>query len=96
MDWSSSGKKCNNSGACTTCQGVFRLGKNEWDREDDNIFLWDFYNLETEGNLYLLEANSKGVKDSHPNQEFAIKVAPLLCQRIVDVIENRGDRKGDI
>ena len=60
--------------------------KNEWDREDDNIFLWDFYNLETEGNLYLLEANSKGVKDSHPNQEFAIKVAPYFS-RIVDVVK---------
>ena len=56
----------------------------EWDEEDDNIFLWDFYNLETEGGLYLKKEFSAG--DSHPNEEFSNYAAPLLVNKIIEII----------
>ncbi len=63
--------------------------KDTWDEEGDNIYVWDFYALETEGTLYLPVENSAG--DSHPSDAFATGVAPLFVQRVVDVIEGRGD-----
>ncbi len=69
----------------------FEWVKNEWDEEGDNIFLWDFYELETEGGRYLKEEYAIKPTDSHPDEAFAGDVAPLLCRRIVDVIEGRGD-----
>jgi len=63
-----------------------------WDRKGDNIYLWDFHRLQTEGGLYLKAAHASG--DSHPNATFSKKVAPLLCRRIVDVIRGRGDKTG--
>ena len=38
----------------------FQWVKNEWDTEGDNIFIWDFYELETEGGIYLTEKNARG------------------------------------
>ena len=52
-------------------------------------FHLDFDTLETEGGLYLLPEYSAG--DSHPNDTFAQQVAPLFGQRLVNVIEGRGD-----
>jgi hypothetical protein len=66
--------------------------KEEWDQPGDNIFLWDFRQLETEGDKFLLSQNAVGPKDSHPSHAFAKKVSPLFSQRIVDVLENRGDQ----
>lgn len=63
-----------------------------WDTENDNIFLWDFYDLETEGGLYLKAEYATSPDNSHPNKKFAQKVAPLFCQRITDVIENKGKK----
>jgi hypothetical protein len=66
--------------------------KNTWDEAGDNIFLWDFYALETAGSeegLYLNDAFSSG--DSHPSDAFAQAVAPFFVKRLVDVIEGRGD-----
>ena len=66
--------------------------KNSWDERGDNVFVWDFHALETEGGLYLrpsYAADPGG--DSHPNGSFCATVAPLLGQRVVDVIEGRGD-----
>lgn len=63
-----------------------------WDTENDNIFLWDFYELETEGGLYLKPEYATSPTNSHPNKDFAQKVAPYFCQRIVDVIENDGTK----
>ncbi len=62
----------------------------EWDSPDDNIYLWDFYSLETEGELYLKEEYSAKKGDSHPSAKFGERVAPLFAARIVDVIENNG------
>ena len=62
-----------------------------WDQKGDNIFVWDFYQLETQGSLYLKPQYSQGPADSHPNEAFSKAVAPRFCQRIVDVIAGRGD-----
>ncbi len=73
--------------------------KSEWDTEDDNIFVWDFYELETEGGIYLKPEYAVSGADSHPNMDLAVKVVPLLGNRIVDVIENNGSKtnlKGEI
>ena len=63
----------------------------EWDEPDDNIFVWDFWQLETDGGLFLPEADAESPGDSHPNSTFAASVAPLFIQRLIDVIEGRGD-----
>jgi len=67
----------------------FNWVKNEWDEEGDNVYIWDFYKLETEEGLYFREEYASG--DSHPNSLFSQRIAPYFCQRIVDVIEGRGD-----
>ena len=63
---------------------------NHWDIPEDNIYLWDFYSLETEGGLYLKDEFAEKSGDSHPSSAFGKRVAPLLAARIVDVIENDG------
>lgn len=73
----------------TRAKTFFDWVRNTWDEKGDNIFVWDFYALETEGGLYLTPGNA--TKDSHPNQAFAYRVAPLFVNRLVDVIEGRGD-----
>jgi len=78
-----------NAAEAGRAQAFFNWVKNTWDVDGDNIFVWDFWELETEGGLYLLNAYSAG--DSHPNSTFAETVAPYLCTRIVDVIQGNGD-----
>ncbi len=63
----------------------------EWDEKGDNIFVWDFYKLETEGGLYLAEKNAVSPQNSHPNQEFSARVAELFGQFIIDVISLKID-----
>ncbi len=63
----------------------------EWDEPGDNIFVWDFFALETEGGIFLQDRYAESETNSHPNKSFAQKAAPLMCRRIVDVIEGRGD-----
>ncbi|MDD3642087.1 MAG: hypothetical protein PHQ19_01280 [Candidatus Krumholzibacteria bacterium] len=78
-------------GQALRAREFFEWVAGEWDEPGDNIYVWDFYALETEGGLYLRDEYAKGPTDSHPNAGFARRVAPLLGQRIVDVIEGRGD-----
>lgn len=63
----------------------------QWDLPGDNIFIWDFYSLQTEGGIYFKDEYAKSPEDSHPNAEFAGKVVNLLFDRIIDVIENNGE-----
>ena len=63
---------------------------NDWDEPNDNIYVWDFNSLETEGTLFLKDKYAEAPDNSHPNSEFAKKVMPLFCNRIVDIIENGG------
>jgi len=79
-----------------TCD-FFTWVKQEWDEQEDNIYIWDFYELETEGGLYLKDDYAVSPGNSHPNKEFSARVAPLFCNRVVDVIETNGaltDLKG--
>jgi hypothetical protein len=62
---------------------------NEWDERGDNIFIWDFYSHETEGGLYFKDEYSISSIDSHPNKQFAGRVAPLFAQYIIDVAEGK-------
>lgn len=63
--------------------------KNTWDEPRDNIFVWDFYQLETEGGLFMADKNAAGPSDSHPTVEFAAHVAPLFAQFIIDVADGK-------
>ena len=76
----------------TVAKAFFEWVKSTWDTEGDNIFIWDFYELETEGELFLKDKYASAANNSHPNIDFAQKVAPYFCQRITDVIENNGTK----
>jgi len=60
----------------------------EWDEDGDNIYIWDFYKYETDGGLFLSEKNALSPNNSHPNKEFAGRVAPLFCNFIIDVLNS--------
>jgi len=70
----------------------FEWVRNEWDEPGDNIFLWDLYELETDGGMYLKDEYAAKTGDSHPGEAFAKKAAPLFCRRLAAVIEGRGDK----
>lgn len=70
----------------------FNWVKAEWDQPGDNIFIWDFYDLQTEGGLYFNNNYAASHEDSHPNPEFAGRVAELFVQRMIDIIENNGEK----
>jgi len=65
----------------------FEWVTNEWDLPGDNIHIWDFYKLQTEGGLYFREDYAVSATDSHPNEEFARQAVKLLFNRIIEVIE---------
>jgi hypothetical protein len=65
--------------------------KGTWDEPGDNIHVWDFNVLQTDGGLYFKNEYAASKGDSHPNPAFSRTVAPLIGRRIVDVIEGRGD-----
>ncbi len=67
----------------------FTWVRTTWDEPNDNIYVWDFRTLETGGADFLPPERSAG--DSHPNGTFAAEVAPYFVNRLVDVIEGRGD-----
>lgn len=80
-----------NEGQARRAQAFFRWVIESWDEPDDNIYVWDFWQLQTEGGLYLRDEYAVDANDSHPNSAFAARVAPYFAQRIVEVIEGRGD-----
>ncbi len=65
--------------------------KEEWDRPDDNIFIWDFRQLETEGGLFLVPQNARSKTDSHPSERFSERVSENFVARVISVIENNGN-----
>jgi hypothetical protein len=71
-------------------QEFFKWVTEEWDLPGDNIFVWDFYSLQTEGGLYFLDKYARSVDDSHPNYAFSDCAGRLLFNRIVDVITSNG------
>ena len=72
-------------------RAFFEWVKNEWDEPGDNIYIWDFFELETDGGLYLKNEYAQSPTDSHPNSTFSASAAAYLCNRIIDVIEGSGD-----
>jgi len=70
-------------------KAFFEWVVNEWDEKGDNIYIWDFYKLETEGGLYLKVEYAAAPDNSHPNETFSQKAAPLFAQRIVNVIQGK-------
>lgn len=69
----------------------FQWVMNTWDEAGDNIYVFDFFELETEGGNYLKDSYATNSTNSHPKTNFCETVAPYFCKRIVDVIEGRGD-----
>jgi hypothetical protein len=63
---------------------------NEWDQPDDNIYIWDFYNLQTEGGNYFKDEKAYAKNNSHPNEKFSGYASDLLFNRITDVITTNG------
>ena len=64
--------------------------KNDWNEKGDNVFVWDFRELETEGGLYLKSEYATNSTNSHPNNDFNAKAAKLFVNRLIDVIDNDG------
>ena len=64
---------------------------NVWDSKDDNIFLWDFRSLQVEDGYFFKTSYAESELNSHPNKKFSEMVAPYFCNRIVNVIEGKGD-----
>jgi hypothetical protein len=71
-------------------KAFFDWVRNEWDTEGDNIYIWDLYELETEGELYLQNSNAQSSTNPHLSNKFAGETAKLFSQRIVDIIETNG------
>jgi len=65
--------------------------KGTWDQKGDNIFVWDFRELETDGGLYLKPEKAENDHSDYPGPALAAQAAALLGQRIIEVIEGRGD-----
>lgn len=63
---------------------------NEWNLLNENIYIWDFYNLQTEGDLYFKDTKAYSISDSHPNEVFSGYASVLLFKRIIDVIKTNG------
>ena len=91
--WTGAAQTSNNTdeGSATRAREFFQWVITTWDEPGDNIYIWDFRQLETEGGLYLLDEHASDPWDSHPSDDLAELVAPLFCKRLTDVIEGRGD-----
>lgn len=86
-------KEATTNEQATRTKEFFNWVRHDWDEKGDNIYLWDFYALQTNGDLYFKDEFARSIYDSHPSDEFAEKVYPLFCQRIVDIIDGNGDNK---
>lgn len=64
---------------------------NEWDEKGDNIYIWDYYKYQADGDLYLLDKNASSPDNSHPNADFSARAGAHLCQFIIDTIETEAN-----
>jgi hypothetical protein len=85
-------KATSNAGAAQRANEFSDWVKKVGDEKSDNIFVWDFRSLETEGGLFLKPEYATGKDNCHPNPGFSKRVAPIFGQRVVDIIEGREDR----
>lgn len=58
----------------------------EWDEPGDNIFIFDFRQIETEGGPYIKREYSVSSSDSHPNRKLSEIAAGKLVDKIIEVI----------
>ncbi|MFZ5940870.1 MAG: hypothetical protein ACOYXB_09865 [Bacteroidota bacterium] len=61
--------------------------KNTWDEEGDNITIFDFRSIETEGGLYLKPEYAVGPDDSHPNMTLSARAAELFVAELINITE---------
>lgn len=68
----------------------FNWVKGTWDQEGDNITIFDFRKLETEGGLYLKPEYSEDPSwDSHPNRKISTIAAREFVNTIIEVLEQQ-------
>lgn len=80
-----------NDSSARLAKEFFDWVKNVWDEKGDNIYIWDFRELETEGGLYLKEDNASSNSNSHPGISLSRKIAPLFVTRVINVMQGKGD-----
>jgi hypothetical protein len=66
----------------------FQWLEEDWDEENDNIFIFDFLAIETEGDLYLKPEFATNNIDSHPNRLLSSIAARELVKRIHEILGN--------
>lgn len=66
---------------------------NTWDENNDNIYLWDYYQLAAEDGLYLKTDYAVSINDSHPNKEFSGNISEYFSKRIMQVAQGIADNE---
>lgn len=79
-----------NEAEAARAKEFFSWIKETWNEEGDNIYLWDFFELETEGGLYLKDIYAVNPNNPHPSKKFNAYAAKLFVSRLTDIIENDG------
>lgn len=85
-------KNQTNEESAKRAKEFFDWVKNDWDEKGDNIYIWDFWELETEGGLYLKDEHASKSGDAHPGKDLCKQTAPLFGQRVLCVIQGKGDK----
>ena len=67
------------------------MGEGDVGRAGDNIFVWDFHAARDGGRALPGAEYAAGAPGFAPERDVLKRVAPLFGQRVVDVIEGRGD-----
>jgi len=80
-----------NEGAAKRIREFYKWIINQWDEKGDNIYLWDYYILATDGGLYLTPDNADGPENSHPNTIFSGKISRYFANRIIHVAYGEAD-----
>ncbi|WP_182871078.1 hypothetical protein [Stieleria mannarensis] len=78
-----------NRDAALRANEFFRWVRDDWDQPGDNVFIWDCYAIGSRDGLYL-DAEFES-DERTPNATYFRTVTPMLGQRIVDVLQGRGD-----
>jgi len=76
--------------AAQRARQFYRWIMDEWNEKGDNIYIWDFYSYETEGELYMLDKFSAGPGNSHPGKDFSKRLAPLFAEFVAGVMNGKG------
>ncbi len=78
-----------NEGDAKRADAFFKWVRTEWDEPDDNISVFDFRSIETDGGIYLEPGFSKDPSwDSHPNRKVSAIAAKQFVDHLIQLIEN--------